>query len=313
MAMTRRNFLKSLGLGALGLSVVHLNGGLVRAQTSPAPQPLGGVFQFRLGDWDMMVIKDTNIAPSALVFAANQPEEDALDYFRERNVLNEDGTINALVDILVARNGDETIVFDTGFGADGPGGQLVATLEALGIAPADVTRVVSTHFHPDHISGLSSEGALTFPNAQVFFSQAEFNFLEAAPEEVAGGALSKLQPALDADAVSFYQDEGEVAPGVMAMAAFGHTPGHSAMMLESNGARLLNMVDTTLNLYAHVPNPTWHSQFDADPEMAVETRTRIMGMAADENIPVFGYHFPFPGIGYLDRDGEGFRFTPVAF
>lgn len=311
--ISRRNLLKGMGAGALGLGVFGLGNTVARAQVTPNPGVLGAVYNFRLGDWEMTVIKDANNAPPATVLASNQPEEEVLEYFTNLNALNEDNTVTMLIDILVARIGDEIAVFDAGFGAGGPGGALVETLAAIGINAEDVTRVISSHWHPDHITGLSTEGVLTFPNATVHFSQPEFDFMQAAPADVVGGAVAALQPALDAEQVVFYNDEEELLGGIMAMAAPGHTPGQMNFMLDSNGSRLLHLVDTSVNVYAQVPNPTWHLGFDADPELAVETRTRLMGIAADEGIPVMGYHFPFPGIGYLERNGEGFRFLPAAF
>lgn len=310
--VSRREMLKALGVGAAGVTTFGLTRrSSVSAQTTPVVGALASVYQFQLGDWDMHVIKDAAFTPAATIFGSNQEEADVLELFDAAHVLQDDNTINALVDIMVAQTGDDVILFDTGFGPGG--GALVPTLEALGITPADVTVVVSSHFHPDHINGLSNDDGLVYPNAQVFFSQPEYDFLQNAPEDVAGAALGKLQPALDNDQVAFYGDGDEILSGISAIHSPGHTPGQMNFMLESNGNRLLHLVDTVLNVYAHVPNPTWHSQFDADGEQAVETRINHMTLAANEGIPVFGYHFPFPGIGYVDSADEGFAFTHVAF
>ncbi len=316
--ISRRSLLKGAGVGALSLGLFGLQGrpasaAAAAAQEDPmAASPVLGVYNFQLGDWTMSVIKDANIAPDATVFGANQDPETVYALFRDAQLLNDDNTVPVLVDILVARSADQVILFDAGLGAGGPGGRLASSLSVLGLSTDDVTHIVNTHWHFDHITGISNEGVLTYPNAAVLVSQPEYDFLQAAPDELSADPLSRLQPAMDADQLSFYGDEDEVVSGVMAMAAYGHTPGHMAMMLESNGERLLNMVDSTLNVFATLPNPTWESAFDADGPTAVETRLRILGMAADEKIKVFGYHFPFPGVGYIDRDGEGFRFIPAS-
>jgi len=158
---------------------------------------------------------------------------------------------------------------------------------------------------------LSEDGVLTFPNAAVMFPQGEFDFMESVPD-VAGGALAKLQPALDAEQVTFYGD-GDTMGDLTAMAAPGHTPGQMNFMLDSGGSQLIHLVDSTLNVYAATAHPDWHAQFDADGDMASETRIRMLTMAAEEGIMVFGYHFPFPGIGYIVMDGDVFRFNPAAF
>ncbi|NJL95510.1 MAG: MBL fold metallo-hydrolase [Anaerolineae bacterium] len=136
--------------------------------------------------------------------------------------MSAEGTVTASVLSLVLVDGDRVAVFDTGNGVGA--GKLVPTLEALGIGAAGVTQVVMSHWHPDHINGLSTDGVLTFPNAQVFFPQPEYDFLQNAPADVVGGAVAKLQPALDAEQVAFYNAEDEVVSGVQAIATHGHTP-----------------------------------------------------------------------------------------
>ncbi len=307
--LSRRNLLKLMGTSAVSAGVLSASGGLVLAQ----PDSMGSfnaIYRFTLGDWEMMVIKDVGFALDATIFGANQPADDVIAFFDNIGILNDDNSLNALVDILVARNGDNVIVFDTGMGAAN-GGALVDSLAVAGISAEDVSMVVNSHWHPDHTNGLSNEGVLTFPNAMVMFPQAEFEFMESLPD-VTGAALAKLQPALDAEQIEFYND-GDAIGDLTALATPGHTPGHMGFVIDSGGSQLIHLVDSVLNVYAHTTNPGWHAQFDADGDLATETRIRVLGMAADEGIPVFGYHFPFPGLGHVVRDGDGFRFYPVAF
>ena len=307
--LSRRNLLKLIGTGALSAGIMTVGNGLIVAQDDSIGS-FNAIYNFTLGDWDMMVIKDLGFALDAMIFGANQSEEDVMAFFNGVGVLNENNTVGMIVDILVARNADNVVVFDTGQGVAN-GGALVRSLESVGISPDDVTMVVGSHWHPDHVNGMSNDGVLTFPNATVMFPQAEFDFMESLPD-VTADAMAKLQPALDAEQVQFYSD-GDAIGDITAMAAPGHTPGHMAFMIESGGEQLIHMVDSVLNVYAHTANPGWHAQFDADGEAASATRTALMSMAADEGIRVFGYHFPFPGIGNIVRDGDAFRFYPAAF
>lgn len=308
-AISRRNLLKGMGVSALGASVLSVGSGLIVAQDDMMGS-FNAIYNFTLGDWEMMVIKDVSFSLDATIFGANQSAEDVLAFHEGLGILKEDNTLNALVDILVARNGENVIIFDAGQGV-GNGGALVSSLASVGINAEDVTMIVSSHWHPDHTNGLSQDGTLTFPNAAIMFPQGDFDFMESVPD-VAGGAMAKLQPALDAEQVTFYGD-GDSMGDLTAMAAPGHTPGHMNFMLDSGGSQLIHLVDSMVNVYTGTMHPDWHVQFDADGDLASETRIRMMTMAAEERIMVFGYHFPFPGLGYIVVDGSAFRYIPASF
>lgn len=311
--LSRRDMLKGLGLGALSVGTFGLPVASTMAQTTAAPGSLGAVFNFKIGEWDATIIKDGNGQTNANILAVNQEEGTAEAYYESLGLLNDGGTFTNLFDILVLRTGEQTILFDTGFGPEA--GALVPTLEqALGVTTADVTHVIITHWHPDHINGLSNDDGLVYPNAEVLFPEPEMDFLtNTAPENMAAGPLGKLQPAMDADQVTMYSDGTEVITGLTAMHTPGHTPGHMAWMLENGGDRLINTVDSIFNPIVSVPNPNWHLGFDADGAQAEETRRNLLAMIADEKMSVFGYHFPFPGIGTIVRQGEGFNFFPTSY
>lgn len=268
------------------------------------------IYKFNVGEWDMMVIKDFGFVLDAAIFGANQSPEETLAYFDNIGVLNADNSVSTLNDILVARKDDMLIVFDTGMGAAN-GGALVESLASVNIAVEDVTHVIISHWHPDHIDGLSQEGVLTFPNASVMFPQGEYDFMQSFAEMTAG-AMAKLQPAIDANQVTFY-GEGELIRGISAIHTPGHTPGHMSFAIESNGKKLINMVDSVMNVYTHPAHPDWYIAFDADGELAATTRANLMTMIAEEKALAFGYHFPFPGLGRMTAEDDAFRFHPVAF
>lgn len=316
--VSRRDILKGMGAGALGFAFFQQGTIATSAQDDMMGLPLAAKYYgFTIGEFQAMVIADGSTSLPAPIMGANQDPEDVTAFMETKKLVDNEGNIPNIFDILVISTGDDLILFDTGLGASD---QLVSTLGAVGISPEDVTKVMITHFHPDHVNGLSTEGSLTFSNAQVFFPQPEFGFMESTPEDspaygTVANAMGKLQPALDADMVTFYNDGDSPVDGITAMAAHGHTPGMMAFMIESNGESLLNIVDSAINVYTGTQNPDWYVQFDAMPDMAVENRKKMFAMSSDDNVRLFGYHFPFPGIGYAVRQGDAdeWVWTPSSY
>lgn len=314
MSISRRTFLKGLGASTLGFGLLKLPQRVSYAQTATSDAEVAAFYRFKLGDFDMIAISDGGVQLPAALLAGNGTPEDVQAAYEQLSLpLNPDGTINATVLNLLLLDGDRVALFDTGNGVGV--GKLVPTLNALGIAPENVTDVIMSHFHPDHINGLSTEGALTFPNAMVHFPQVEYDFMQSAPADAVGGALEKLQPALDAEQVSFYAADAEVTGGVQAVATPGHTPGHAAFLINSGDSQLLHVVDAAVSAYTSLLYPEWHFAFDADPNLAVETRKALLSRASDERLQIFGYHYPFPGLGYAVRQGEAdsWMWVPAAF
>lgn len=192
------------------------------------------------------------------------------------------------------------------------------TLQALDIGPGSVDRVVISHFHGDHIGGLSTDGAPTFPNASVHIGAAELDFLDGfdgesreageANENVAQ-ALAKLAPVRDR--LQTFTGGDTLAPGLEAIEAFGHTPGHMAFLLSSGDGRLMIASDAVTHPVAFFEHPEWLFGFDMEPEPTVATRRALLARAAEERLPLFASHLPFPGVGRVSRDGAGFRYTPT--
>lgn len=309
--ISRRNLLKGMGAGALGLGFgASIQTQPALAQITPSGAAVPAFYNFNVGELEVTIIKDAGVPFDPNLFGANVTEEEVSAAIEAAGVPRaEDGSVLNVFDIMVVRNGDRTILMDTGLGA--PNSALNPALELLGIAQTDVTDVIFTHFHPDHVNGASFDGEIAYPNAQHYMSQIELDFIQA--EEAAANALAKLQPIIDNDQLATYAADDEVVPNVMAVALPGHTMGHHGMLIESNGVQLIDIADTAFSPYISFPNPTWHVAFDMNPDMAVETRVSLMERAADEQLMIFGYHIPFPGIGYVSRDGDAFRFTPAAY
>ena len=206
----------------------------------------------------------------------------------------------------VTRAGSEVVLFDAGLSAAGT----TAALAAAGIAPEDVTIVVLTHMHGDHIGGLTDDaGAATYPNARYVTGQAEFDHWANAGND---GFEAKVRPF--ADNMTFLGDGDSVASGITAMAAFGHTPGHMTYMLDSGGKQILLMADMANHYVWSLAYPEWEVRFDMDKEAAANTRKKVLGMLASDKIPLIGYHMPFPGMGFVEEvDAGRFRYVPATY
>ena len=296
------------GLGALGLGAALP----LSAAARPAPgrdHHTVSAHSFAVGDAAVTVVRDagfalplgaigTNVAPEAVVAL--------LDAYG----LPTDGVPTDVSQLVIDAGGVRTLI-DTGTGQ----GNLVSTMEALGMPPGSVDRVVVSHFHGDHVGGVSTGGAPTFPNASVHFPAPELAFLDGydgTPEGAADGvaaAVAALAPVRNR--LETYDDGDELAPGLTAVAAHGHTPGHMAFTLASGNARLMIASDAVAHPVAFFRHPEWLFGFDMAGDETVATRRRLLGRAVDEGLPFFASHMPFPGVGRVSRDGGGFRYTPA--
>ena len=296
-SLTRRDALCALGTAGLGATLPAL----------PAPArsvPLS-LHQFTLGDATVSVVRDTGFALPPEAFGTNAPPGLVDAALRTRGLPPAPVRLDSS-QLLVEHGGKRTLL-DAGTGR----GDLLAGLAALGVAPASVDHVVISHYHGDHLGGVSSAGAPTFPNAQVQLPAVELAFIDGfggADDrvEVARAALSPVR-----DRTEPYADGDAVSPGVTAVAAPGHTPGHIAFEVTSRNDHLLVLSDALVHvLFAE--HPHWLYRLDCEAEATVATRRRLLGRAADEGLPVFASHLPFPGLGRVARSGSGFRFTPDA-
>lgn len=267
--------------------------------------PAAGTFRrFVLGDFEVTTLlagTRLNETPRE-IFGLNASDEE-FAAASAAAFLPADKAMNSFTPTLV-NTGAELILFDTGLAPDA----ITATLAAAGISPDQIDVVVLTHMHGDHIGGLMGETGPTFAKARYVTGAVEHNHWSGAANE---GFDSKVKPLNDK--MTFLDDGGSVAPGITAMAAFGHSPGHMVYVLESGGKRLAITADTANHYVWSLEQPDWEVRFDADKAAAAATRKAVFGMIAAEKIPFIGYHMPFPGIGFVEPKGAGFRYVPVSY
>jgi len=206
----------------------------------------------------------------------------------------------------VVNTGAELVLFDAGLSADAT----LAAMAAAGITPDQVDVVVLTHMHGDHIGGLMGADGVTptFANARYVTGSVEHNNWSTAGNE---GFDKNVKPLNDK--ITFLDDGGSPVSGIAAMAAPGHTPGHMIYMVESEGQRVAITADTANHYVWSLQRPDWEVRFDADKSAAAATRRQVFGMIAADRIPFIGYHMPFPGLGYVEAMGDGFRYVPASY
>ncbi|MCV2868467.1 MBL fold metallo-hydrolase [Defluviimonas sp. WL0002] len=204
----------------------------------------------------------------------------------------------------LVNTGDSMILFDTGLNPEG----ITAALAAAGHTPDQINTVVITHMHGDHIGGLMGEQGATFANAGHVTGAVEHNHWMGAGNETFDTKVRPLN-----DRFTFLDDGGTVAPGITAIAAFGHTPGHMAFRIESAGKAIVLIADTANHPVWSLARPDWEVKFDADKARAAETRKSLFGMIAADRLPFIGYHMPFPATGFIEPAGDGFRYVPTSY
>jgi glyoxylase-like metal-dependent hydrolase (beta-lactamase superfamily II) len=260
--------------------------------------------RFRLGAFEVTtLLAGTRVIDNPREIFGLNVDQAAFEALSAENFVPADRTQGFFTPTLV-NTGSELVLFDAGLNAPG----IAAALSAAGHAPEAIDVVVITHMHGDHIGGLMADGAPTFANARYVTGAVEHNHWAAAGNE---GFDRNVRPL--SDRTTFLDDGGAVAPGLTAIAATGHSPGHFAYMIESEGQRMAITADLANHHVWSVARPDWEVRFDMDKPAAADSRRRVLGMLAADRVPFIGYHMPFPAVGYVEAQGEGFRYVPATY
>jgi glyoxylase-like metal-dependent hydrolase (beta-lactamase superfamily II) len=278
-----------------------------------------GNFTFVQGEFAITVVSDGFITvPIEIVAPEGSPNERARILQRTGN--QSSGLVESKTNIPVIKKGSDLIIVDIGSGDkyQPSDGRLCGNLVTAGIAAAAVTKVVFTHAHPDHVWGtLAEDGRLRFPNATYYVAAAEWNFwmdpdyrTNMPPElhEFAQGAQRDLTAIKER--VVMVRPGDDIVTGLRVIDTAGHTPGHISLEM-AGGEGLIISADAATNEIASFQHPKSRFGYDTIPDLAIRNRARLIERAAFDQTKLLGYHWTYPGVGFAERTGDGYRYVPV--
>jgi glyoxylase-like metal-dependent hydrolase (beta-lactamase superfamily II) len=224
---------------------------------------------------------------------------------------------------LLVNTGSKLVLIDTGTAGQvaDTAGSMLENLRTAGVDPRAIDTILISHFHPDHIDGIKTkDGAKVFPNAEILVPEPEWDFwMNDANMAPAKGAVKRYFLNAHrifrdiASEVRRFKPGSEVAPGIISVPAYGHTPGHTAFVVHSGNQSMMAMSDTVRNPYLFARYPDWQPTFDMDGPQAVAARRQMLDRVVADRMLVQGYHFPFPACGHMVKTATGYDLVPVEW
>lgn len=280
-------------------------------------------YSFKVGSFSCAAIRDGGGRYPLAVLLTNLPTNIYEPWLRARG--EDIATADLPFTCLFVDTGRERVLIDTGIGAESAGptpGRLLDLLKSIGVGPEQIDIVILSHAHPDHVGGiLMADGRAAFPRARYVMSQREWDFWSSSTEVAEQrmdeslkasmlGAVRKYVFPLR-ERLEFLKGEAEIVAGVKAIEAFGHSPGHMAIEINSEGEKLLFVADAMLHPL-NLQYPDSRSAMDHIPTEMVATRLRLFEKAAKEKCLVSTAHFAFPGLGRVLQKGDRWEWQPIA-
>jgi glyoxylase-like metal-dependent hydrolase (beta-lactamase superfamily II) len=260
----------------------------------------GGIFNYRIGKIEIYMLVERQSQGRSNILIGDRAAI-------SRYIPGE--SYQAQTNTFLIRSPGGIVVVDTGFGDT-----IFESMKTLGISPAEVDAVLLTHLHGDHIGGLQRDGRALFPRAKLYLAKQERDYWTLENRNAAAAAAA-LEPYNSRTEVFFPGRLGitsrELLPGIVAIAAFGHTPGHTMFLLESEGQKLLIWGDLMHAQDVQFPRPDISVTYDTDPVAAAAIRREVLEYAAANHIPIAGMHLCSPAIGGVRPSGSGYRFIPA--
>lgn len=326
--VSRRQLLSGAAATAAAAALTPWGSSTAPAAMPPSGAQAPGFYRYKVGTYECTSINDgARTFPMPDTFVKNAPKEQALAAAEAAYMPK--GMVTVPFNPQLINTGSKLVLIDCGNGvanlesSKGAVGRTLQNLAAAGVEPKSVDVVLMSHLHPDHTNGIrAADGSMAFPNAEIMVPAKDWEFWMS--DENAAKAESnammknyfanvrKIYAGIESK-VTKYDWGKEVAPGITSIEAPGHTPGHTAFAVASGNAKILIQSDVTNIPELFLRNPDWHVAFDVEPVAAQATRHKFYDMASAEKAMVVGFHFSFPSIGYVEKDGPRYRLIPAPW
>ena len=324
--ITRRDMLSAAASATAMAALPHATP--ARAATPPTGKQAAGWYRYKIGKFEVTVATD---GIARFKMAEDHVINVKLDAVNAAlaEVFMEKGMMTTPYNPVAVNIGSNLLVIDTGTGeanykkSNDVGGQFITNLAASGIDRSAVDTVIISHYHGDHINGLlMADDSLTYPNAEILVPAAEHKYWmdDGEMRRASAGRIAtnfkNIRRVFNADVmkrVRTYEWGKEVVPGITAHGTPGHTPGHTSYVIASGSEQVYLQSDVTHVPFLFVRHPDWHAFYDQDGAMAEATRRKVYDMLAAEKLRVQGFHYPFPSLAHVEKDGSGYRYIPVPW
>src|SRR5580693_1710320 len=318
MLMLDRRMLLRAGSAAVGAAALAPTAPALAHAPQSGKQAQPSFYRFKLGTIEITVVSDGSVAFRAETLWGDRAEdaEDLLtSTFQPRS------PVQLQLNTTLVNTGDKLVLIDAGCGVDKfqkTTGRLIGNLAAAGYAPGDIDMILFTHFHFDHLWGISDgeNASLLFPSAEFVASEAEFAFWS--DPELPSKVSAKQQPVVTQTNLKLASPRlhqikagAEVVPGVTTFDTAGHTPGHMSVHISSGSEEMLLTGDVVFDSEGSFLHPEWPFGFDIDAPMGTKARMAFLDRAAADKTLVGSYHLPFPGFGHVVREGSAYRWLPA--
>src|SRR5580704_14598145 len=325
--LNRRELLAGAAIAGAATALTSL-GTPAQASEPPAGSQAPGFYRYKVGSYECTSINDgARSFPLPDTFVKNVAKAEALKAAEEAYM--PEGMVTVPFNPQLINTGRKLILIDTGNGVanleptKGAVGRTLQNLAAAGVDAKKIDVVLLSHLHPDHVNGIRAlDGSLAFPNAEIMvpsvdlaFWTSDENTAKAQSNEMMKNYFANVKKTFAGieSKVTKYDWGKEVAPGITSIATPGHTPGHTSFAIASGNSKILIQSDVTNIPEFFLRNPDWHVVYDTDPDLAQATRHKFYDMASAEKATVVGFHFSFPSIGHVEKDGSKYRLVPAVW
>jgi glyoxylase-like metal-dependent hydrolase (beta-lactamase superfamily II) len=313
-----------LAAALVGGSALSITATTITPAHAAAPQvktSAPGYYRMMLGDFEITALSDGTVGLEVEKLLQRASVARIRAALAKRYLKD---PVETSVNGYLVNTGSKLVLIDAGAGSlFGPTlGKLVGSLRAAGYTPEQVDEIYITHMHPDHVGGLVADGKIVFPNAIVRADQKEADYwlsekaMLAAPEDARDffkGAMASMGPYVAAGKFKAFDGATDLVPGIRALPAPGHTPGHTIYAIESKGERMIAWGDLMHVAAVQFPVPEITIAFDVDSDKAMPERKRQFADAAKRGYYVAVSHISFPGIGRVRVDGRGYDWVPANY